>query len=504
MKKLIIGVLMLIMISCQDEAEESPSLSGIISFGFHEISDGSGRQLEDYDDVSAVLVSLENESGEPVYQLEELKIVQVGEGLFSETLKLSVGNYRVVEFIIVNNTNDALYIAPLEGSEKAEFVNDPLPIPIEVTANTLNTAVIEVLEVNDGDEPSDFGLVNFELELVEELDLIVSFFEEGLPVTGTLSASGMVNDAELWNREFEISDTPTLIELFKNVDEVRLTAVGTSEISRIYTLEDLINQPYLEFDFTDGPQDFSIQVQEVALAVQSGLAILRGPSGVYESEFQYDSELAQLQVVFNDIPQDTYNFSFSIQERGDLRNPEVLEYRVYAGVEATGTLNVGIGQPDVTVRGPQGTGEGFDLLPIWDDRYFHTVSDDIVDNVTISFSQDACGVDVRFLTTSSQTPPGYIYTDYFLFNHGGDTEVLGYLECFSNCDAYHHFNEFTNVVVSEQERQLCENEDWDLVDSIVYFTYDADHLLIFYQSWDRNGAVFLPLGAQSIPVSRPN
>jgi hypothetical protein len=89
----------------------------------------------------------------------------------------------------VDSENNVSYACPLEDSEQAHWVTDPLPINFEVTENGTSTVVPEVLEVTPNTDPGSFGYANFGFEIVTPIDSLA------------LNSVSLMLDGQLWKAE---------------------------------------------------------------------------------------------------------------------------------------------------------------------------------------------------------------------------------------------------------------------------------------------------------------
>lgn len=93
---------------------------------------------------------------------ETLDLISFGdEYLTAGTIELLTGSYALAKFIVLDAEGNAIYASPLQGSDKANLVSNPLPLAFEVTADATTTVVPEVLAVGEEESPSAFGYLGF-------------------------------------------------------------------------------------------------------------------------------------------------------------------------------------------------------------------------------------------------------------------------------------------------------------------------------------------------------
>ncbi len=108
-------------------------------------------------------MTIENTAGETVFS-DTLSLLRIGTGFQTDAIKLPSGQeYHIVEFLAFDE-NTVLYAAPKEGSDKAQFVGDPLPVTFSLGTNQ-TLVEVEVLQVEDTDDPSDYGYFSVRFDL---------------------------------------------------------------------------------------------------------------------------------------------------------------------------------------------------------------------------------------------------------------------------------------------------------------------------------------------------
>jgi len=157
---------MMIFQSCNKNQE-----TGTISFGLDNfIEDGQLKSAATEIGASEALVSIVNASGELVFDKEPLPLYRFGDGLVTKSLKLEVGKYQLVEFMLVDSAGVILWATPKEGSPLENLVSDPLPAVFRVTADETTKLNVEVVRVGTY-TPADFGYVSFDIEFVNRFCL---------------------------------------------------------------------------------------------------------------------------------------------------------------------------------------------------------------------------------------------------------------------------------------------------------------------------------------------
>jgi hypothetical protein len=163
---ILIPILFFLFMSCQDEDKGIPA-KRLIQFSYKAENQNSGGRTKDTATPAAVLLTLTDNEGSVIEQNKKLPLYAFGSSFTSEGFQLTVGNYVLTQFVVLDAADEIIYVAPLEGSDKAQFVSDPLPINFSVSENGSTTITPQVLAVNEIDTPENFGYVSFGFEVVQ-------------------------------------------------------------------------------------------------------------------------------------------------------------------------------------------------------------------------------------------------------------------------------------------------------------------------------------------------
>ncbi len=164
----IIGILF--FASCKKQSDPV-TIYQEVSFSFSPLEEG-GR-LHETPTADKIRFSLEK-AGEIIFDQHDLDLTAFGNSYITSPVNLEIGTYTLTYFIVLDDSDKVIYAAPMEGSEKQDFVNDPLPITIEVQADQTTTVQPEVLKVESEENPTQFGYVSFGFEVVNTLLLNIS------------------------------------------------------------------------------------------------------------------------------------------------------------------------------------------------------------------------------------------------------------------------------------------------------------------------------------------
>lgn len=123
-------------------------------FSFKSNLDLSGQPYHS-SNLTAV-ISVKNHAGFEVIKDSVIQIT-LNEGVKTTHLKLPLGSYTLTKFRLEYGSASTHFAAPLVGSQKAALVQHPLAFDFELKNAAITEIPIEVLKVNQGDIPEDFG-----------------------------------------------------------------------------------------------------------------------------------------------------------------------------------------------------------------------------------------------------------------------------------------------------------------------------------------------------------
>jgi len=265
MKKLILSLsLLAFLLSCHEDKEVSTQ--GQIQFSLSEVKrvDDTGRVLSTLIPAAALVV-IEDLNGNAIVPQKKLPLYNFGEGYLSESIEINTGEYYLTQFFILDDNDSILYATPKEGSELAQFVDDPLPILFSVKENESTLVTPQVLEVSSTDTPESFGYVGFGFDVVafgaiklppalyEKINY--KFFNEVDTIEYT-STNALYSNDLLLDKTWEVIVTAWLASDDCNQNAYRYNGLITFD-GAIKTLPDF-NSPiwsqfyYQEYGFSNG------------------------------------------------------------------------------------------------------------------------------------------------------------------------------------------------------------------------------------------------------------
>lgn len=170
-------LLSIAILSCTND-DPGNVQNGEVEFGFDlkDISEKNFKSL-DTDTITpvAIVFSIEDAVGSLVYDTEEVELYNINDSYISNSISLLDGDYSLVKFWVVDMDGNVIYASPLEGSDFAYLVNNPLPIEFAVNFDETIKLVPEVLSTVDV-TPEDFGHISWFINMVETFDFLINVY----------------------------------------------------------------------------------------------------------------------------------------------------------------------------------------------------------------------------------------------------------------------------------------------------------------------------------------
>lgn len=179
MKKILSFVLLsAIVFSCHKEQDVQPK-KGTLVFSLNSEKTFTGGRMQGTEKPASVLISIKDAQGNYVEQVKKLTLYNFGPSFTTESLDMFEGQYTVTDFLVIDGNNNVMYAAPKEGSDLANLVSNPLPLPFAVTNKNSTLVDIQVIEVSLN-EPEKFGYVSFGFDVVHR-DIALTFIASTNP-----------------------------------------------------------------------------------------------------------------------------------------------------------------------------------------------------------------------------------------------------------------------------------------------------------------------------------
>ena len=156
--------------------EERPGATSV-EFSFNVLPDKAASAMDKaLEDSTAVLVSIEDDQGNPVYTLARQDLFEFSGDYVAQPLSLLPGNYQLTEFVVIDGNDDALYVAPVDASPLAYLVDIPLPVAFGISTDTVTTVRPQVLSTETF-TPEDFGYTGLGIgddTIVDVFDFLIA------------------------------------------------------------------------------------------------------------------------------------------------------------------------------------------------------------------------------------------------------------------------------------------------------------------------------------------
>ncbi|GAB5522480.1 MAG: hypothetical protein Roseis2KO_03520 [Roseivirga sp.] len=203
-----IMVALLCLYGCQDNGGNPDEVvPGAVQFSLNDPDEGNrgnAAGAEAYEDARNLIITIEDDQGNVIYDQEQIELFNFSGTLAGEPLSLNPGNYQLTEFLVLNDQGEVIYATPMEGSEYAHLVNDPLPIDFIITTDQTTQVVPEVIDTEEF-TPDAFGYATFQFSIVEHFSFLITAFaydetaQKLVPTTATLTIYEQGTQSVIYN-----------------------------------------------------------------------------------------------------------------------------------------------------------------------------------------------------------------------------------------------------------------------------------------------------------------
>ncbi len=230
------------LLTCKED--ESATTPGEFQIQVDELiqEDGSGgRTKATLPSGSSLLISIEDAAGNVVLNFERVSIITFSGSSVSAPILLKPGNYKLKDFLVVNESDEVLYAIPKSGSEFARLVNRPLPFTFTVWKDRVNNISTQVVRATES-SPEKFGYVAFNINEAAYPEFRVAVF---VPHNGqmllTQTKAFLIHGGDTIYSKLLSSSINEII--FKGTPEGIYTLIliksGYGKYTRTFTLQDL-------------------------------------------------------------------------------------------------------------------------------------------------------------------------------------------------------------------------------------------------------------------------
>lgn len=328
---LIIALVFLFLYSCNEDNDPGNIQKGEVEFGFNVKDISNNKSTKAEADPASLVISIEDATGNSVYDTEEVELYNMNGSYISKPLSLLVGDYNLIEFMVIDAEGNVIYASPLEEANLAYLVNDPLPLEFIVNKDETVKLVPEVLSTETL-TPEDFGYTTFSFEIVETFDFLISVFAynettENFELTDAMlrvSAEGnsIYRDSlQAITNQVTVNDgfDPYVVEVTKEGFETYVDTFTNAELKLYFSSED--NGPLVVILENDDLKSISfVSNQTMAGTINMGMGISIGSNLILNWG---DGTIENITVNDNYTTYShnyTQNGSFTVTIKGDIES----------------------------------------------------------------------------------------------------------------------------------------------------------------------------------------
>ena len=238
MKKLFTLPLLLLLLWGCNEEESVIVQQGSVQFSILEkiASNTGGRSVNGRttsETPAKIIVSITSSTGASIIDRGEFDVFSFGNAFLVEPILLETGDYRVSEFLVLDENADVILATPIEGSVLASLVDSPLSTAFSITPDMVTELSLEVISTTSVD-PEDLGYVSINFNVIPTLDILVSVFAvnpQGTAFEFVASDLLVIADGDSLFTQ-SLGDSINVVKRRSDFDEVTLVAatrVGNSE-----------------------------------------------------------------------------------------------------------------------------------------------------------------------------------------------------------------------------------------------------------------------------------
>jgi hypothetical protein len=142
--------------------DDAKPKAGDVTFAYNSGGNSSGR-VNATSVPSFVKYTVRNEDGDVIS--DKVAVFKFGAAYTSERQTFSAGHYVLEEYFVLNQENEIIYAAVLQGSPNAPLVNKTLPMVFDVASENTTYVAPDVLPVTNNSLPQDFGYVKWSFNI---------------------------------------------------------------------------------------------------------------------------------------------------------------------------------------------------------------------------------------------------------------------------------------------------------------------------------------------------
>lgn len=245
-------------ITCtHDDQEQNQSSISQVTFGILQNSNQSNNS----DQIlipAKIILTIQNDTGELIYNKKVLDLFDFNGQYLTQNVTLPTGTYTLTEFFVTDKDNKIIYASPLESSDLAQYVNQPLPISFVIETDLVTQVIPEVLLVNEDNTAQDFGYASFGFEIVEIVNTgTKATEEENKRLKDVLSSEDTTTNLAVFIKNENQSSIPnasiTLNDIIYTTDEKGSLFIENIVLNQEYQVIKIKANGYTDGIFTFTP-----------------------------------------------------------------------------------------------------------------------------------------------------------------------------------------------------------------------------------------------------------
>ena len=128
-----------------------------------------------HQEITSAIISLVKKDGTVIYDQEEIKVEKMNKLYISKPIKLSVGDYFLTEFLLIDNSNTIIYASPKANSIKSDLVDKPLPMAFRIKKDDVSKLAPDLIGVEES-SPADFGYTGLDYKFIRMTTFFINTF----------------------------------------------------------------------------------------------------------------------------------------------------------------------------------------------------------------------------------------------------------------------------------------------------------------------------------------
>lgn len=253
MKKFTIYYLCLAMLvigfACKEDMPEEKSATEVealeyTSVSFQVAGNENQKTAATYNPAS-IMITLTDDQGVVIVEKKVIDLISINGSFVSKPLILPQGNYNLTEFLVLDDDNNAVLAAPIDGAANDHLTDTPLPLAFIINGEENITLLPSVVPTENLDA-STLGYISWQFDVKEPIEFTVTVFtfdeQTGLPVPATANLSVNSDGAEVVNIDLDASSNTILVQDNSLDHNLIITKEGYTSHSESILYADLSGQ----------------------------------------------------------------------------------------------------------------------------------------------------------------------------------------------------------------------------------------------------------------------